>query len=106
MSINRDKATGRILAGSGGRPTGSRNRLQQDFMKALADDFAKHGTGVINIVRVEQPASYLKIIATVLPKELILTDNVLGDMTDEELLQAIEIVRAMRDATDAKALVN
>jgi hypothetical protein len=53
-----------------GRPKGSRNRLQADFVAALSDDFREHGPGVIRICRVERPAEYLKIIAAVIPKEL------------------------------------
>jgi hypothetical protein len=50
----------------GGRPLGSRNKLQGDFLKALAADFAEHGAGVIKIARIEKPIEYLKVIASVL----------------------------------------
>ena len=51
----------------GGRPAGSRNKLQGDFLKVLAADFAEFGAGVIRIARIEKPVEYLKVIASVLP---------------------------------------
>ena len=36
--------------GQGGRPRGSRNKLGEDFINALADDFAKHGAVAIERV--------------------------------------------------------
>jgi hypothetical protein len=68
------RSNGTFLPGNGGRPQGSRNKLQADFIEALGADFAEHGKGVINIVRVEKPADYLKIIAGALPKEFFLSD--------------------------------
>jgi hypothetical protein len=69
-----------------GRPKGSRNRLQNDFIAALAEDFAEHGPGVIRVCRVERPTEYLKIIAGVLPKELdIHATAAVQEMSDEQL---------------------
>lgn len=87
----------KFAPGNSGRPAGSRNRLQGDFVRALADDFKDHGAGVIKIVRVEKPADYLKIIASVLPKEFLLTENPFNGMSDEQLDAAIEaMIEAIR----------
>ena len=64
----------------GGRRAGSRNKLQTDFLEALAADFAEHGAGVIRIARVEKPIEWLKLIASVLPKEIVLEQSVLVDL--------------------------
>jgi hypothetical protein len=91
----------------GGRPAGSRNKLQGDFLKALAEDFALHGAGVIKIARIEKPVEYLKVIASVLPKELIVDQGILADLSDDELAQHIALLQRMRvvpkqvDATPA-----
>jgi hypothetical protein len=39
--------------GGPGRPAGSRDRLQRQFLYSLAEDFEKHGVGAIRICRVE-----------------------------------------------------
>lgn len=86
---------GQFLPGSGGRQHGSRNRLQAAFVEELAKDFEEHGPGVIRIVRVERPSDYLKIIASVLPKEWLLPDTgPLSDLSDAELGQVISFARA------------
>jgi Family of unknown function (DUF5681) len=72
-----------------GRPKGARSKLGEHFLKALAEDFATHGIGVIEPVRQERPHEYLKIIATILPKQMQLEDltpkREAEDLTDDEL---------------------
>jgi hypothetical protein len=56
-----------------GRPKGARNRLTEDFLSALADDFSQHGKKAIVTVREEDPAKYLTVVAQLVPKESELT---------------------------------
>jgi hypothetical protein len=58
-----------------GRPAGAKNRLQSDFLNALAEDFREHGAGVIRIARIERPVEYLKIVASLMPNELLHSDS-------------------------------
>ena len=41
-----------------GRPLGSKQKLAEDFVAALAADFEAHGIGVVQIVRQEKPDQY------------------------------------------------
>ena len=75
---------------------GSRNKLQGDFLKALAADFAEHGAGVIKIARIEKPIEYLKVIASVLPKEIVVEQSVLADLSDEELANHIALLQRIQ----------
>jgi hypothetical protein len=72
-----------------GRPKGSRNRISETALKALADDFDAHGVAVIEKVRTERPHDYLKIIVAVLPKRMEIEDAFADKpphkMTDDEL---------------------
>jgi hypothetical protein len=98
MAHERD-ALGRLLPGSGGRPAGARNKLQADFLDALAKSFAENGAGAIRIVLAERPHEYLKIIASVLPKEFLMApDSPLSELTDEDLDKVIAFARASRKA--------
>jgi len=81
-----------------GRPKGSRNALSQSFISALSDDFEKNGVAVIEAVRSEKPAEYLKIIAAIVPKEINVNDMTLQDMSDEELLERLDEVRSIAAA--------
>jgi hypothetical protein len=53
-----------------GRPKGSRNKLSEAFLQALADDFDANGAEVIERVRQERPHDYLKVCASVMPRRL------------------------------------
>src|SRR5262245_42065454 len=79
---------------STGRAPGARNKLQGDFVAAYAKDFAENGEGVIRIVRIEKPVEYLKIGAAMLPREFHHVDATLDDVTDDELREYIERIRA------------
>lgn len=73
---------GRFVSGNigGGRPKGARARLGEDFLKALQDNFAKNGPETIETVRAEKPDQYLKVIASILPKELELSEETMQAM--------------------------
>lgn len=75
--------------GNPGRPKSSRNKLGEQFIKALQEDFEQHGQVAIDTVRADKPDAYLKIIASLLPKELNLNVNEQSEMTDDELLERI-----------------
>ena len=72
-----------------GRPVGARNKLGEAFIAALHDDFAEHGVAAIQTVRREKPDQYLKVIASLLPKDVNLNVNNEIEMTDDELRQRI-----------------
>ena len=84
-----------------GRKPGSRNRLQGAFVSALAKDFEEHGEGVIRIARIEKPVEYLRLIASIMPKEFIVSEIELDVMGDDELAEALNIVRQARAARTA-----
>lgn len=77
-----------------GRPKGSRNKLGEAFIEAMHDDFLVNGKAVIETVRAEKPDQYLKVIASILPKELRVTDMTLEDMSDNELVELLAAVRS------------
>ena len=84
----------------GGKPKGARNRIQADFMHAIAEDFAEYGRKAITQMREEKPAEYIRAIASLMPKELEIT-RPLDDVSDEELNAAITAVRAVIAAQGA-----
>ena len=74
-----------------GRPKGARNKLSENFLSALADDFDTHGRDIIAKVRETRPHEYLRVVAATLPKRLEteLADRPLERMTDAELTRII-----------------
>ena len=71
MSKPEQDANGRFIAGNsgnGGRPKGSRNKLGEEFLRALYADFVAHGVEAIERTREKKPDAYLKVIASILPR--------------------------------------
>jgi hypothetical protein len=68
-----------------GRPAGSRNKLGEEFIEALQADFKDHGKEAIIKVRTEKPDQYLKVIASIVPKDLNVNINNFDGLSDDEL---------------------
>lgn len=79
---------------SPGRPKGARNKLGEAFIEALHDDFMAHGPETIETVRLEKPDQYLKVIASLMPKDVNLNINDHGELTDDELAQRVRVLAA------------
>jgi hypothetical protein len=76
----------------GGRPRGAKNRLHRAFVEALHADFEEHGSAAIRICRTEDPTNYLRVIASVLPRDLTI-ETAAADLTDDELDAMIQRLR-------------
>jgi len=97
LMSEKDPKTGRFLTGNsgGGRPKGSRNKLGEQFLEALVQDFTEHGQEAIVACREEKPTEYVKVIAGLLPKELLVQKNPMDEMTNEEIADALDILRGI-----------
>lgn len=75
-----------------GRPTGARDRLRNNFLAALADDFKAHGVDAIKDMREKDPSGYIRAIASLMPKEMDITHQVdpMEQLTDEQLQRIVD----------------
>ena len=82
-----------------GRPKGSRNKLAQ----RVFDDIFRHwnepaggelckGQAALELLYRERPGEYLRLTASVLPKEFVF-ENAVTELDDEELDRMIEALR-------------
>ena len=98
---------GRFRPGNpgGGRPKGSRSKLGEAFLAELCEDFEAHGKAVIEAVRKTDPAAYLRVVASLVPKELHVEGSVFSDLSDAELDALIKTLLALcyREPEDAEA---
>ena len=69
----------------GGRPKGSRNKLGEAFLDDLYADWKENGKEVINAVRADKPEVYMKVVASILPKDLNINVNKFEELSDEDL---------------------
>jgi hypothetical protein len=78
-----------------GRPKRAKKTLADGFLEAIRADFKAHGAGVIAEVRAEKPDQYLKIVLSVLPKDLHANINTLDGLSDDEIRQRIRGLEAV-----------
>lgn len=81
----------RFKPGNNGRPKEARDRLSRGLLNALADDFEKNGVAAIEKVRDNDAPTYLRVVASIIPKEIEIT-RPLDGMDDGQLAQAIELL--------------
>lgn len=84
----------------GGKPKGARDKIGKAFLEAMAADFDKNGKSVIADVRVNDPGTYLKVVAGLLPKDVHVTQNV-----SEGFVKLLELVNAGHGAALADSLL-
>jgi hypothetical protein len=77
----------------GGKPVGSRNKLQGDFMRELCEDFAANGRNAIIACRTEKPDAYVKIIASLMPKEFEIK-RPLEELSEDELVAGVAALQS------------
>jgi hypothetical protein len=84
-------ARGRFVSGNiggPGRPRGARNRLGEDFLADVCADWEAHGASVLAEVREKSPATYLRVVASLIPQHLAIEAmDEIDEMTSAELRQ-------------------
>lgn len=89
--------------GNPGRPKGSRNKLGEAFLEDMLADWEANGPVAIREVRETKPDAYLKVVASILPKDLNVNINQMDHMTDEQLIERIRSLdAAIRPFLDAQ----
>jgi len=79
--------------------------LNGEFIAALLRDFRQGGPKAIERVRRTQPASYLKILALLVPREhKVEHNNLIKELTDEQLEGMIEFIKTSLEAQAAGSI--
>ena len=102
------------LGHSGGRPKGARNRLAaqvfEDILRHWCEPAApgsklRKGAEALEMLYKEKPGEYLRLTASVLPREFIF-ENVASDLDDEQIDELLLALRQrMIEARTAPALL-
>jgi hypothetical protein len=79
--------------GLGGRPKGCRNKLGEAFIRDLYEDWSENGIQALKDCREQNPAAYVRTVASLLPKDVNLNVNVTEQLTDDELASGLLAVR-------------
>ena len=76
-----------------GRPKGSRNKLCRAVLEDLLADWAEGGAAAVKMMRIERPAEYVRVMCSILPKELIFENSAITELDDDELDHMISMLR-------------
>lgn len=86
--------------GNPGRPPGSRNKLSEDFLRDICEVWDKHGKQALFDVAVNEPAKFVTVAASLIPKEMkIETVRRAAELSDDDLA-AIITARGGNGASD------
>jgi hypothetical protein len=68
-----DRDTRRMFVNGGkggpGRPKGSRNRLSEDFLSDLANEWERSGPLALQRVATMEPATFVRVVASLMPRQ-------------------------------------
>ena len=76
-----------------GRPKGIRNKLEERFLADLTADWQDNGAEAIKAMRLSDPAAYVKVTASLMPKQ-VESDSGLEEFNRDELRLAIDALRS------------
>jgi hypothetical protein len=76
----------------GGRPVGSRNKFSGAFLRDFLADWEVNGPAAIKTVRMRDPSTYLRVAASILPKELMV-ESVSSGLTPEERIEMLTVLK-------------
>ena len=83
------------------KPAGLGQAVTRTLIDTLTADLAENCANVLKTVREDKPYDYLRIVVSLLPKELSATGSNLEEMTDEELGDILNAVRSLIAARSA-----
>jgi hypothetical protein len=79
--------------GKGGRPLGSRTKLCKRLLEDLFADWQEGGQAAIKMMRMERPAEYVRVMCSILPKEMLFETGSVSELADDELDNMITMLR-------------
>lgn len=88
----------RFQPGNPGRPKGSRNKLGEAFIHDMHEAWKLHGAAAIARVVEEKPEQFLKVVASLMPKQVEVKAGDFDELGDSELAA---LIMAGRQAAQA-----
>ena len=74
---------------SPGRPKGSRNKLTEQFLADVYEAWQESGQSCIAEMIADKPGDFVKLVATIIPKEATLNIHDHSELTDDELAERV-----------------
>jgi hypothetical protein len=80
-----------------GLPRGSRHRLSECVLAELCETWETHGKDALNRLAAENPVAFVRIVASLVPRQREALVNPFDDFTDEDLDQLAAYLESIRD---------
>lgn len=80
-----------------GRPKGARQRLGEQFLLDMQELWMTDGAEVLKEARKKNPVEFVKVVAGMLPRELLVRQQPMDDITDDELSDILAALRGIAD---------
>ena len=77
-----------------GRPKGSRGKLAEAFIADLYESWQENGKAAIKKVLDERPHEYLKIVASLMPRQVELKEAAFDDLSSEDIAVLVSLARS------------
>ena len=77
----------------GGRPPARAPSCASGCLKILFADWQEGGAAAIKMMRIERPAEYVRVMCSILPKEMLFETGSVSELADDELDQMISMLR-------------
>ena len=89
-----------ISGNENGRPPGRGNLFQETFKRDLAESWAEHGARVLNTEATDEPAKFLAVCASLIPRDVqvSLTSRLPGGLEPSDWQLALELFGAIKEA--------
>ena len=84
-----------------GRPKGSRNKLAEAFLTDLYENWQSHGKDAIAAMIADKPGDFVKVVASVMPKELHIKDEQTSDLSDDQIADFLATIRSLMPTAKA-----
>jgi hypothetical protein len=78
-----------------GRPRGHRDKLTNLFLMNVASLWEEKGSKALEDALRTDPVQFCKMVASLMPKEVVVEKRPEADLTDEELIAALDYWRAI-----------
>jgi len=88
-----------ISGNPNGRPKGSKNKLQEAFWTDFAAAWTEHGAAAMQKIAKDDPATFVKVAASIMPKDLSMDVNHPFAVIPEAMESAEEWEAMYRPAT-------
>ena len=91
--VRSNEAT-RFKPGNPGKPKGVKHKLQENFVKDVQAAWETSGAQAITAMIADKPGDFVKMVASLIPKEATLNINDNSEMTDDELAKRVRELAA------------